>query len=321
MNRFLQFFSVVALISACGGKPVTPEPKPIDPVVDSEGDKAGETWADPTGVKGGKYISNGKIQIGVDPARGGTIFHFSEAGKKKNLVNHYDEGREIQQSYYGWADGSSWNGQSWVWNPVQGGSASGVKGKIVSDDSTDEKIEITSTPVLWASGEMASDCVMKEVITLEGEVAHIKFTFKYSGSKKGDARHQELPAFFVDWDLKNFIYYDGGTAWSSTKKNSYVPARLDQTGKNEYKNLPERWAAYVDDSGWGIGLYSPACSQCTLYRFGAGPGGAKNSSCSYFAPIATMAVTANWTYTYDVYITIGTSDEIRQRFSDIHSKK
>jgi hypothetical protein len=28
----------------------------------------------------------------------------------------------LQQSYYGDADGSSWNGQPWCYNPVQGGS-------------------------------------------------------------------------------------------------------------------------------------------------------------------------------------------------------
>ncbi|MCQ2140187.1 MAG: hypothetical protein MJZ09_07425 [Bacteroidales bacterium] len=316
--RFLQILVATALITACGGSPATPEPPVKDPV---PSDEAGEIWSDPTGVKGGKYISNGKVQVGVDPARGGTVFHVSEAGKKKNLVNHYDEGREIQQSYYGWADGSSWNGQSWVWNPVQGGSASGVKGKILKDESTEDKIVITSIPVLWASGEMASDCEMKEVITLEGDVVHIKFSFKYSGAKKGDSRHQELPAFFVDWDLKNFVWYKGSSPWTNDKLSSYVPDRLDQTGKNEYQALPERWAAYVDDSGWGIGLYSPSCSQCTLYRFGSGPGGPKSSPCSYFAPIATMAVAANWTYSYDVYITIGSKEQIRQRFYDIHARK
>lgn len=69
----------------------------------------------------GTYINNGIVQLGVDMDRGGAVFHFSEVNTKRNLLNHADEGRFIQQSYYGEADGADWNGQSWVWNPIQGG--------------------------------------------------------------------------------------------------------------------------------------------------------------------------------------------------------
>ena len=76
----------------------------------------------------GTYINNGVVQLGVDMDRGGAVFHFSEVNTKRNLLNHADEGRFIQQSYYGEADGSDWNGQSWVWNPIQGGGCRGEPG-------------------------------------------------------------------------------------------------------------------------------------------------------------------------------------------------
>lgn len=313
---FLAAFMALSAVSCSGNDPAGEVPwkdNEKDPVPPK--DTICQPWDDPTGVKGARYITNGKIQIGVDPARGGTIFHFSEAATKKNLVNHYDEGREIQQSYYGWADGSKWNGTEWVWNPVQGGSWDGVKGKIITDESTATSIYIQSVPVLWASSQYADDCLMTEEITLEGDVAHIKFSFKYSGSKTGTNRHQELPAFFVDWELKNFVWYAGSAPWTGGALSSYVPDRLDQTNKNEYKDIPEGWAAYVNDEGWGIGIMSPVASQCTLYRFGAGPGGAKQSSCSYLAPIKAMKITPGWTFSYDVFLTIGTKEQIRERFA------
>lgn len=312
--------ALLAVSCACS-KSKIPTPKPQTPTGPDTEEKAGEAWADPTGVAGAVYINNGKIQLGVDPARGGTVFHFSDAGTKVNLVNHYDEGREIQQSYYGWPDGSRWNGQDWVWNPVQGGSWNGVKAKVLEQNITGTTINIKSVPVLWASGVHAEDCTMQEQIDLKDNVAHIKFTFWYTGTNNGLARHQELPAFFVDWSLKNFVWYAGSNPWKGEALSSYVPARLDQTGKNEYKDISECWAAYVDDSGWGIGIYSPGITQCTLYRFGAGPGGADQSSCSYLAPIKTLAIKANWHYTYDVYITIGKKEEIRARFYEIHNRK
>lgn len=314
LTSALCLFSCKGNIDVSGNVHQKPSPEP-------DKEQAGEPWADTDGVDGAIYINNGKIQLGVDPSRGGTIFHFSEVGTKANLVNHYDEGREIQQSYYGWDGDGVWNGNPWPWNPVQGGSAGGVKGKITSKSITGTSIMIKSTPVLWASGTHATDCTMQEYITLEDNVAHVKFSFWYNGTQTGKARHQELPAFFVDWSLNNFVWYAGTTPWKGGELSSYVPDRLDLTNKNEYKDLSESWAAYVNDEGWGIGIYSPAAKQCTLYRYGSGPGGAKAPSCSYLAPIATIAVTANWAFSYDVYFTIGTKEQIRERFYAIHDKK
>jgi hypothetical protein len=55
------------------------------------------------------YLSNSRLRIGMDPKRGGAITYLSSpvmptewAGR--NLVNTWDSGRLIQQSYYGaWA--------------------------------------------------------------------------------------------------------------------------------------------------------------------------------------------------------------------------
>ena len=84
--------------------------------------------------------------------------------------------------------------------------------------------------------------------------------------------------------------------------------------------LSESWAAYVDEKGYGIGVYSPIATECTLYRFGEGPGGPTSGSCSYFAPLVRLAITRGMVYSYDVYLTIGSLDEIRDRFYALHRK-
>lgn len=71
-----------------------------------------ETWPE-AGMEDAVYINNGIVQLGVDMERGGSIFHFSDVDTKRNLLNHADEGRFMQQSYYGEADGSNWNGTPW----------------------------------------------------------------------------------------------------------------------------------------------------------------------------------------------------------------
>src|SRR6478672_8015501 len=67
------------------------------------------------------YLDNGVLRIGVDQSRGAAIGYFALARDKRNLLNHHDEGRFIQQSYYGDADGSMWGKKPWRYNPVQGG--------------------------------------------------------------------------------------------------------------------------------------------------------------------------------------------------------
>ena len=48
---------------------------------------------------GKMYIDNGKVRLGVDMQRGGSVFYFALSKNKTNLLNHFDEGRFVQQSY------------------------------------------------------------------------------------------------------------------------------------------------------------------------------------------------------------------------------
>lgn len=45
-------------------------------------------------------IENSKLKIGVDPERGGAICWLGRGGSPENMLNAYDCGRFIQQSYY-----------------------------------------------------------------------------------------------------------------------------------------------------------------------------------------------------------------------------
>ena len=46
-----------------------------------------------------EYLENDLVRIGVDLGAGGGIFYFSEKSPERNLLNHFDKGRFIQQSY------------------------------------------------------------------------------------------------------------------------------------------------------------------------------------------------------------------------------
>ena len=280
-----------------------------------------ETWPE-EGMEDAVYINNGIIQLGVDMDRGGSIFHFSEVDTKRNLLNHADEGRFMQQSYYGESDGSNWNGTPWVWNPIQGGGSHGEKARVISQNITPTSINIVSEPVHWASGEALSECEMEETITLDGRIAHIHYTFRNNGpgATNHPATHQEVPAVFMDNGLSNLVFYSGDKPWTNDELTRYTPpSQTSGTIVNEERTRTEHWAAYVDDKDWGLGVYTPGTPQMTLYRFGHGSG-PTSGACSYFAPIRTFAVTKDLIFEYDVYLYIGTVDQIRDTFYDIRSE-
>jgi hypothetical protein len=262
------------------------------------------------------YIDNGSLRIGVDRSRGACIGYFGESSTQRNLLNHFDVGRFIQQSYYGQKDGSDWNGNPWVYNPIQGGSWKGVPAEVTEFKAHRAPSEITATitPRHWANGQLCPELEMQESITLDSKVATITFKMSYTGPDQGKPRHQEMPAVFLDGVLENFVYTKDGQLTRST------PRILAENGRDGVDGLAidhssSEWVAYLDDNDWGIGIYTPGTPEFTCYRaLGNGTTGPSGSACSYVAPIRTFALTTGLKMEYTFYLTIGTLEEIQARF-------
>ncbi len=260
-----------------------------------------------------RFLSNERIRIGVDMSSGGSVFWFSEMPDGPNLLNHADRGRFIQQSFYGEPDGSDWAGKPWRWNPVQGGNWEGKPAKVLASKGTADWLYVKSVPVHWATAELLDECRMEEWITLEGAVAKLRFKFSYDGKTEHPATHQELPAVFVDAALPDLIYYHGEKPWTGGELKKEQPG-----WPNEYRDIPEEWAAFTGKDGRGVGLYFPGTGQVTCYRHD-GPEGPQGMGCSYFAPIRTEAIGPGYRSDYTVWLTIGTAAEMRDRFAAIRA--
>ena len=312
------FLLSLTILCACRKDPVTPGPDVDKP--ETEVEDPAKPWGE-EGMPDATYICNGEVQIGIDLTRGGGICHFSEKGTKRNLLNRYDTGRFIQQSYYGDADGSNWNGTAWNWNPVQGGSWKGEPSEIVSKQITKTSIRIVTRPRHWATGELLETCEMTEDIKLVNQCAKVVFTFNYTGTKSYKARHQEMPAVFTDGALGTLVCYTGSKPWTGDELKRITPGNLSDGATNQYLTRKEEWSAYVDAKDWGIGVYTPGTTQITYYTFGHGATGAGASPCSYFSPIRTLAITPGLTLRYEIWITAGSTAAIRKTFYDIQSGK
>jgi len=210
------------------------------------------------------YISNKQIILGVITNYGAIIGYFSKTSDEKNLINYYDAGREIQQSFYGGTDGSHWPGSpnsDWRWNPVQGGSWENDKSEMLEFENTGSRIYAKIHPRNWAGKQLLKDVVMEEWIELDDDIARISFKFTYSGTNNHPEMHQELPAVFIDADYDTFVCYGGENPWTDGALTNRVPSF-----PNESANCPENWAAYVKND-YGLGVYFPGSEHVTLYRY------------------------------------------------------
>ncbi len=257
------------------------------------------------------YLDNGHLRLGVKTNSGACIGYLAESKTGRNLLNHYDQGRFIQQSWYGAKDGSDWNGKPWRWNPVQGGDWKGAPSKLLELRHTGTNLYSRTTPRHWASGMDITNAVMEQWITLEGRIARVKFKFTYTGATSHPTAHQEMPAVFVDAALTNLVYYRGDKPWTGAALTRRIPG-----WPNEHDRMDESWAAYVDDKDWGLGVFVPGVKEMTFYRF-AGSVGSKGSGCSYVAPVKSMAITQGFTHSYEVYLSVGETAQLRSAFNGL----
>ena len=254
------------------------------------------------------YLDNGTIRIGVNRSAGATLGWFSLSQIDFNYLNRFDLGRYLQQSWYGDEDGSDWNGKPWRWNPVQGGNWQHVPAEVTSFETGEFRLTSNSIPVHWATGEAIEDVRFKQTIELHGPVVAIEFEMSYHGKKSHKARHQELPAIFLDHTLKYLHCLEAG----ESEMTSFVPG-----WPNERVSLTRDWFASLNDDGHGIGIWAPGAEELTCYRAEGGPAPQRKGACSYLAPIKTMAIEPGFTYRYQVFLTIGTTPHFKNRFHEI----
>ena len=253
------------------------------------------------------FLDNGVIRVGVKKTAGAAIGWLSRSGSNQNYLDHWDEGRFIQQSYYGEKDGSIWGKKPWSWNPVQGGDYQGHPAKVLEFTNTLTTLQAQICPRNWAGGQLLTNCEMEETIRLEGAVAIVKFGFRYHGTNAQPVRSHEVPASFINPAFGTMVIYQGNHPWSGGALTRSQPG-----WPNEGRKIPEGWVAWVNAQNTGVGIFSPVAKEMTCYRFGASP--QAKGACSYSAPLVKFAVTPGMHFEYELALTLGTPEEMRAEF-------
>ena len=263
------------------------------------------------------YLDNKHLRLGINMDAGGSIGWLSPSRSSDNLINAFDHGRYVQQSYYGDKDGSDWNGKPWCYNPVQGGSWKGKPATVLESKEEEHALYVQTRPRQWASGEDVPDMILEQWIRLEGRFARLKYRMTYTGNTEHKTRkHQELPAVFVDPKCHTLVFCDATQApWTNAELIRKQPGPPGTKGNIFHAS--ERWAAWVDERDQGLGIYFPYTDMATSYRVAdTGIG-----NCSYVAPLQTWALQPGMIFEYETVLTIGSLEQIRSGFSKINAKQ
>ncbi len=184
--------------------------------------------------------------------------------EKVNLINTYDAGRYLQQSYYGTDDKpyiqSKYNNADWPYNPVQGGNAVKEASKIIDYKVTNDYVYIKARPLDWAKwsddyaenanrtgyeaiwgDDYITDTYVEAWYYFQDDI--IKVTNRkvdYSGLPEA-SHSQEYPALYLIEPLNHFVYNNvsAANAWAndSCEAQKNVDYVRPTTGTSTYWNI------------------------------------------------------------------------------------
>ena len=198
-----------------------------------------------------------------------------------NLINYYDAGRQIQQSFYAAIGGSnlathgengytrkycftgSSDGYFWPYNPVQGGDCHCNISQLIDYQITENSIYIKAKPLDWADNNCVTDSYMENWYTIENNNIIVKNRFvNYAGftdMEKCNNVQLELPATYICHPLHTLVTYQGETPWTDDQAGLILQPNLGSWAKSAEitRNHPEDWFAWVNDDKFGVGMYIP----------------------------------------------------------------
>ncbi|MBQ7639207.1 MAG: hypothetical protein IJS90_09940 [Clostridia bacterium] len=270
------------------------------------------------------YLENDFYKIGVKLNWGGGLCCFIDKGSDTygNLLNSYDTGRLVQQSYYGpleieGYENGVYGDTVWRYNPVQGGDQYGNTSKLVALEKTEDQIRVVCRPLDWAQDNMTTQTYYTNVYTLTEKGLSVTNTAVDFLLTQWEDGGQEIPAFYTISALGTFVFYDGEEPWTD------APLRVESDlgfwgGKpafNLSENNTETWCAWTDDTGYGIGLYTPIATRLLAGRFlYDGTSESNANPTNYVAPLGMYHLNFDEPFTYMYYLTSGTIQDVRKTF-------
>jgi hypothetical protein len=161
---------------------------------------------------------------------------------------------------------------------------------------------------------------MENWYRLEGDILVVKNRFVDFSGWSHPLCNQEVPAFYTVSYLNNYFFYDGEAPWTDGELSVRRELPFWPTDWAACTFVPkagntEVWSAFADDSGYGLGLFTPNI-HCTLagrheYDGSKDPAAV---SCGYIAPIRKLALESFRPVEYAYLIAAGHVADLRAAF-------
>lgn len=265
-------------------------------------------------------MRNERVTLGIDRSKGGAITWLSWTEYPRNMVNLYDPGRLIQQSYYAGnrrdrlAEGQGEHWSPWSWNPIQGGGLTTWSRVTVFERLEDGTLHAETVPKLWDMPNEEANAVMRQWTDFEaGMPDAIRVTCELVCQREDhDAwgvtglSPQEVPACYFTRNFESVKTYLGQGQWRVEDQPPGPPWGRAKT--------PYRAMAFFEKSGQGVAVYSPSSSE--LWNFGphvdATSDDPYGGPCMHVAPVVRIDLRPKSTFRYRYWLLVGNQSEIVQ---------
>ncbi len=287
--------------------------------------------------KAQQFIKGSRYTLGIDLRWGGAINHVEDKEcpieDVTNLCNKHDEGRLIQQSYYGvfyreseYVEGGYLGVEGVAYNPVQGGDVRGRDSRIIDFIIEDDYIYIKAQPLDWPLDNSLTPSYMENKYVVKDDYIQVFNRFTDFSGWTHPTLDQELPAAYTINTLDTFVWYDGAKPWTKDTL-SYIDdwSKIDPaTNKSSHYLVlkepnTETWCALIDsDTQYGLGIYVPNTDKFLAMRYLSGEKGdtsAKGNPCSYMCPIDVLTIVSYQPIEYSYLLAAGSTEEIREVFT------
>jgi hypothetical protein len=246
-----------------------------------------------------------------------------------NLLNRHDEGRLVQQSYYGTEQPpyvpGNYNDTPWGYNPVQGGDQYGNRSRLVDYSFSDAQITIKSRPMDWSKNGDLTPSYMENIYMIENGVLMVENRFTDFSGMTHTARHQEMPAVYVVSALDTLQFYNGASPWTNGTLTQKSDLPFWGGNPESYFTFDaantETWCAWTagaQPGAFGVGVFNPTAELLIAGRHGTpGSKSPEDGATSYVAPLRTLALESFQPLEYSYYLTAGSVEEIRSRFAGL----
>jgi len=276
------------------------------------------------------YIESDRYKVGSYLRWGGGLSYIEDKrlalSEYRNLLNHADTGRLVQQSYYGTSQPpyvkGEFMGNPWPYNPVQGGDRGYNHSRLIDFRASDREIYVKCQPRDWGHDGSITPSYMENRYLIDGDAIRVDNTFTDFSGYDNPCTTQEVPAFYVVSGLDRFVYYAGDKPWTGDGPLTWEAGLPFWAGGApecychfEGKNA-ENWCAWVNPDGFGLGLFVPTANDmvkgCYMYSGTYDPSA---DPTNYVAPLRRLKLLEYKTLRYSYLMASGHIDEIRSVFT------